>query len=52
MEGNSYHYTVTDIRYEKHADQVALQREDAALTLFIKNVYALEYIIVFCDVVS
>lgn len=49
--GNRYSYTVTDIRYAKHADQAALQREDAALTLFIKNVYAFEYIIVFCNLV-
>lgn len=50
MEGNCYAYEVTDLRYEKHADQAALQRKDAALTLFIKNIYAFEYIIVFCDV--
>lgn len=52
MEGNRFSYQVTDIRYEKHADQTALQQKDAALTLFIKNIYALEYIVVFCDVVS
>ena len=50
MEGNRFSYTVSDIRYEKHADQTALQAEDAALTLFIKNIYAFEYIIVFCDI--
>ena len=49
MEGNRYAYAVTDIRYEKHADQTALCREDAALTLFIKNMYAFEYIVVFCN---
>ena len=49
MEGNRYTYTVTDIRYEKHADQAALERKDAALTLFIKNIYALEYVIIFCN---
>lgn len=48
VEGNRFSYEVTDIRYEKHADQTALQREDAALTLFIKNVYAFEYIVIFC----
>ena len=52
MEGNRFTYTITDIRYSKHADQEALQRVDAGLTLFIKNVYAFEYIIVFCDVLS
>lgn len=49
MEGNRYAYAVTDIRYEKHADQTALQRKDAALTLFIKNIYAFEYIVIFCN---
>ena len=52
MEGNRYAFAVTDLRYEKHADQAALQRKEAALTLFIKNVYSFEYIVVFCDVLS
>ena len=52
MEGNRYAYCVTDVRYEKRADQAALERKEASLTLFIKNVYAFEYIIVFCDVLS
>lgn len=50
MAGNRYAYTVTDLRYERHADQSALQRKDADLTLFIKNMYDFEYIIVFCNV--
>ena len=50
MEGNRYALTVTDLRYAKHADQEALQSRDAALTLFIRNIYAFEYLIVFCDV--
>lgn len=50
MEGNRFTYTVTDIRYEKHADQTALQRKEADLTLFLKNVYAFEYIVIFCSV--
>lgn len=49
MEGNRFSYQVTDIRYEKHADQTTLQREDAALTVFIKNIYSFEYIIIFCN---
>ena len=49
MAGNRYAYGVTDIRYEKHADETAFQRKDAALTLFVKNVYAFEYILIFCD---
>lgn len=52
MEGNCYTYSVTDIRYEKRADQSALHRKEASLTLFVKNVYALEYIVLFCDVLS
>ena len=50
MEGNRYAYEVTGLHYEKHADAAALMREEAALTLFIKNIYASEYIIIFCDV--
>ena len=50
MEGNRYTFEITSLRYEKHADQEALRREDAQLTLFIKNVYSFEYLIVFCDV--
>ena len=52
VEGNRYAYTVADIRYEKHADQDALQSRNSPLTLFIKNVYATEYILLFCDIVS
>lgn len=50
MTGNRYTYAVKDIRYEKHANQAALASEDAALVLFIKNIFAFEYVIVFCDV--
>ena len=50
MEGNRYTFAVTSLRYEKHVDQATLQREDAPLTLFIKNIYSFEYLIVFCDV--
>lgn len=49
MEGNRYTLEVTNLRYEKHADQAALQRYDAPLTLFIKNIYAFDYLIVFCN---
>lgn len=52
MEGNSYTYRITDLSYEKHADKTALSREDTALTLFIKNVYAFEYLIVSCDLLK
>ncbi len=49
MEGNRCAFTVTGIRYEKHADHTALNRKEADLTLFIKNIYAFDYIVVFCD---
>ena len=50
-EGNRYALEVTSLRYEKHTDQTSLQREKAALTLFIKNVYAFEYLVVSCNIV-
>ena len=52
MEGNRYTYVVRDIHYENHADQEAMQQQGADLILFIKNVYALEYVIVYCDALS
>ena len=52
MAGNRYSYAVTDVSYTKSADRDTLYREDASLTLFIKNVYAVEYIIVYCDEVA
>lgn len=52
MEGNRFSYTVEDIRYEENADQSTLQRKASSLTLFIKNIYAFEYIIVYCDVTN
>lgn len=50
MESNRYTLVITGLFYAQHADQAALQRQDAPLTLFIKNVYAFEYLVVFCDV--
>lgn len=50
VEGNRYTFTITSLGSEKHADQAALQRKEAALTLFIKNIYSFEYLIAFCDV--
>lgn len=52
MEGNRFSYTVSDIRYEKNAEQSTLQKNDADLTLFIKNVYAFEYIVIYCNVLN
>lgn len=49
MSGNRYGYTIKAIRYEKHADQDALNREESNLTLFVKNMYGFDYIIVYCD---
>ena len=50
VEGNRYAFSITSLRYEKHADQAALQREAVPLTLFIKNIYSFEYLIISCDV--
>ena len=50
MEGNCFSCQITGIRYVRHADQTALQREDAALTLFIQNIFGFEYMIVSCDI--
>ena len=52
VEGNQYTYTVTNLQYENRADQTSLRREESALTLFIKNVYDFEYLIVSCDVLN
>ena len=49
-EGNRYTFAITSMRHEKHADQASLQHEKAALTLFVKNIYSFEYLIVYCDV--
>lgn len=52
MYGNRFSYKVTDICYEKSVNQSTLQRKDASLTLFIKNIYAFEYVVIYCDAVS
>lgn len=51
MTGNRYSYAVKDIAYKKRADSTSLKSEDAALTLFIKNIYAFEYILIYCDTI-
>lgn len=48
-EGNRYTFTITSLYSEKHVDQAALQKQKAALTLFVKNIYSFEYLIAFCD---
>ena len=48
MEGNRYGYAVSALHYAKSADQAALHREEAALTIFVQNQYAFEYLMIFC----
>lgn len=48
MTGNRFSYTVTDIRYSNHADNDVLYNNETDLTIFVKNIYALEYIILHC----
>lgn len=50
MEGNRFTYSVTDLRYEKHADTTTLSKKESSLVLFIKNVYSFDYLIVYCNV--
>lgn len=52
MAGNRYSFNVSNIKYSKNADKTSLTRENSALTLFIKNIYSFEYIIVYCNVSS
>ena len=52
VEGNRYTYAVTNLQYESHANQTTLSREESSLTLFIKNVYDFEYLILSCDVLN
>ncbi len=49
MEGNRYTYMITSVRNEKHVDKEALERDDAQLTLFIKNIYSFDYLVVYCN---
>ena len=50
VEGNRYTFVITSLCYEKHVDQAALEQKESPITLFIKNIYSFEYLIVFCDV--
>ena len=50
VEGNRYTFTVTSLHNEKHVDQATLKQNSAALTLFVKNIYSFEYLVVYCDV--
>jgi sortase A len=50
MNGNRYSYVVADIRYTRHAGEEIPDNQDADLTLFIQNIYAFEYIWIYCSV--
>lgn len=48
MTGNRFSYRVADIQYSGHADYQTLLSETDDLTIFVKNIYAFEYIILRC----
>jgi hypothetical protein len=50
MTGNRYSYVVEDIRYTDHAGAEIPDSREADLVLFIHNVYAFEYIRIYCNV--
>lgn len=50
MTGNRYGYVVADIRYTRHADEENPDSREADLMLFLQNVYAFEYIQIYCKV--
>lgn len=50
VTGSRYSYAVTDILHREHADSDSLH--GGALTLFFKNSYASEYIILRCDALT
>lgn len=50
MEGNRYTYAVRYIDSARHADRQTLAEKGAPLTIFIKNVYGFEYLIVGLEV--
>lgn len=49
MTGNRYSFYITDIFYRKQADNEDLISEESDLTLFVKNIYGFEYIIIRCN---
>lgn len=52
MKGNRYTFEITGFRNAEHVDKTALESEEAQFTLFIKNIYSFEYLIVFCNAPS
>ena len=49
MTGGRYGYAIADICYRQHADSETLNSKAADLTIFIKNIYGFDYIILFCN---
>lgn len=49
VTGNRYSYTVTELRYADHADPETLAKNQGEMTLFIKNIYGRQYLIVTCS---
>ena len=50
MESKRYTYNISGLRYDNDVDQTSLTKENAALTLFIKNIYDFQYLIVSCEI--
>lgn len=48
MTGSRFSYKVSEIFYREHAGNEVLESNQATLTLFIKNLYAFEYLILRC----
>lgn len=49
MTGAKYSYTVADIKYSAAADNEILLDNNNDFTIFVKNMYAFEYIIIRCN---
>ena len=49
-QGNRYAYTVTDLHYKKQVQETDLNENKSDLTLFLKNVYDFEYLVIDCNV--
>lgn len=48
MVGKVYSYEISNIRYDTHIDQTSLTASNSDLTLFIKNIFDFNYIIISC----
>lgn len=49
MTGGKYSYQVADIKYRKKAGDTTLNAIEDDLTIFIKNCYSFEFIILYCN---